>query len=587
MSVPFSIGNYKANLRKNVFDLSEKSLFSSSAGMLLPVMCKEVNPGEKFQLSVVGLTRTQPLNTAAFVRMRQYYHYFFVPFNQLWRGWDNFINGVDYKTSALESNAFKSTQYTQVPGIDLFGSLVDLFNAHKFSINEGLSTNKDEFGYFNIHGASRLLDMLGYGFSLRGFDGVNAQASTLWEIFANVLQQNTSAPPATRLQKLKQLKVRFNPFRLLAYQKIYSDFYKNDDYEATNPLAFNIDDFDGSKSITDADRIASMLKIRYRWLPKDYFTGIVPSELAGLDNALSGQSGVAENMGLNIRSNEHSVDVVNSGAFAQDGNYSVTTKSIRSAFALEKLLRITRRAGGFDYMSQTEAHYGVEVPKGRGTDVQFLGGFTSHINISEVLSQADVGKASVGSIYGKGVGVFENNKPIEFEAKQHGIIMCISSVVPELDYSAEGVEKFNAKFYRGDYFLPEFQDLGMQPVFGFELLNFWTNTQYTNSGTSSDLATMSNSGILGYVPRYAEYKASYDRLHGEFRNGRSLSAWSASSLLSFVGGVVPHTLKINPKCLDRIFATNFDGKEKTDQFMHSVQFITKAIRPMSVSGQNI
>ena len=69
---------------RNGFDLSFKKNFTAKAGELLPVMVKEVLPGDTFKINLKAFTRTQPVNTAAFARIREYYDFFFVPYNLLW-----------------------------------------------------------------------------------------------------------------------------------------------------------------------------------------------------------------------------------------------------------------------------------------------------------------------------------------------------------------------------------------------------------------------------------------------------------------------------------------------------------------------
>lgn len=830
MSKLFGLNKPNTNLRKNVFDLSEKNLYSSSVGLLTPLLCRELNPGEKVQVSVNALTRSMPMNSAAFVRSRQYFHYFFVPFRQLWSGWDNFINSVDYKTSSFQKDAI----YSRIPGIDLFKSIADLledgyltpafnpatkmievpenlsirdnttsykfrpgnirgdgnfvaderidkirkllasgrklsaddqkyydeyiakqnkpatpatpptpvqfvlnppdnaddlnrlllnyredlfqvspvsgtpdiladdlnhgdgdryncviakdnsvyiyvgnyrrrlpsgygicrisgefyvfdkdnvdtpnstllslhtFVANIMDKNEDLSSYKDninfpnypdygtnsatisralgfmyidtddlsatrkevensvipssqgksisfstdavnktldEQGYSYITGISRLLDMLEYGFSYVEFDeetqSYTQKASTLVDLIDSLSKKKINVLEWLRSEKNKCV---VNPFRLLAYQKIYSDFYKRDDYEATNPLHWNIDDFKRGSAVMDFDdnsRLLNMLRLRYRWHNKDYFTGVVPSELlGGLQGFNANSLGMfGDNMQINSDDNKVSV-----------GSGNVSTKGIRAMFALEKLMRLTRRAGGFDYISQTLAHYGFEPPRGRGDKVEFVGGTANNINISEVVSTADTAKGFTGQIYGRGIGSIDEKGNTEFTAKEHGVLMCIASIVPDSDYSAEGLNSFNSKLQRGDYFQPEFQDLGLQPVFNYELYNrIYADNMPENLRISK--------GVFGFAPRYAEYKSAFDKLHGEFRNGRNMSMWSSVSNVTDTNqGVARNSLKINPGVFNRIFAEVYNGHESTDQFLTSAQFECKIIRPMSVTGQNL
>lgn len=603
MSTLYGLNKPNTNLRKNVFDLSAQSLFTLSAGMLLPCMCREMNPGEKAQVSLASLTRTQPLNTAAFVRSRQFYHFFFVPYRQLWSGWDNFITGMDYRTSSIQKTTFNS----RVPGLDLFGVVKKLVADGFFGADSTSNTgkDKDELGFRYDLGVSRLLDMLGYGFR---FESSDKRSSTLAELFEMIGRGNND-----ELNNLFSVaegsKTMVNPFRLLAYQKIYSDFYKRDDYEGTDPLNFNLDDFDGKTPISDnvdAKRLLGMLRLRYRWLPKDYFTGVVPSELFNVGNLdpnklLPETRTKFDNYNLDDIFNV-TPDGVSLKAGTDAGKNSsfggVSTRSIRAAFAIEKMLRISRRAGAQDYISQISAHYGFEIPEGRGDKVDFIGGMSSNINISEVLTTANTSEGFTGQIAGKGLGSTELGKTINYTAKEHGVLMCITSIVPDTEYSSEGMNRFNLKFERGDYFQPELQDLGLQPVMSDELLftpPLAGKLPKPPRPSSSPSDRVRLPSILGYSPRYYEYKDAYDELHGEFRNGRSLSSWSSSTLVTpasynpstMTSGVSISSLLVNPKSLDRVFSVNFNGTEKTDQFMCAMQVICKMIRPMSITGQQL
>lgn len=79
-----SLKSLRNKTSRNGFDLSSKRNFTAKAGELLPILCKEVLPGDKFEIDLKTFTRTQPLNTAAFARMREYYDFYFVPYELLW-----------------------------------------------------------------------------------------------------------------------------------------------------------------------------------------------------------------------------------------------------------------------------------------------------------------------------------------------------------------------------------------------------------------------------------------------------------------------------------------------------------------------
>lgn len=666
MAKLFGINRPNTNLRKNVFDLSGSTTFSMSAGMLIPTLVREVNPGEKIELSLASITRTQPLNTAAFVKMRQYYHAFFVPYKQLWSPWDNFINGVDYRQSTRQMKAGES-----IPAFSFHTLLTRLFTA---GILAGKDAEKGDFsaknavdplGYSYVYGISRLLDMLGYGVEITlkptdyipnwRVDGSHNNGEVYFRgdsrypyahgSRSQAYKPKTTPPPPAEgritpqpdsdvririasfadfcdfvfrnsssfftgsvengiyktapviSDKLKQLifdcfgYFKFNPFRLLAYQKIYYDFYRRQDYEPSRPEHYNIDDINSADlNISDNARLLGIFTLRYRWLAKDYFTGVVPSELFGTENLA--QPSVVSNLlpefkqaMTNANGSANSPLLDDAGRGVKFNGSQISTRSIRAMFAIEKLLRLTRRAGDYDYISQTAAHYGVDVPSGRGEEVSFLGGWDSDIDISEVVTTALTEKGDPAQIYGRGVGT-QKGRDINYTAKEHGLVMIITSIVPDSDYSAVGMNAFNTKLYRGDFFHPEFQDLGLQPVMSHELafqphkLNRSSNDHY------------SPSVLLGYAPRYAEYKTAYDELHGEFRTGKEFSPWVSSIKVldnAFFSptGIKPNALLVSPSQLDSLFSVRFDGRESTDQFMVVCQNVCKIIRPMSVTGQNL
>lgn len=596
------LSNPSPDYRRNVFDLSHRSLHTMSAGMLIPTMVLHLNPSEKAQISLDQLVRTQPLNTAALVRVKTYTHFFFVPYRHLWRGFENFYTGEKY----LKSITQNSDRYDSIPTIDVLDILSRIF----FSENDpkpphlGLdyegsiyAKSADVLGYSLGYGACRLLDMLGYGVNCkvipygktRSEDAV--ECKSYYELFRkgffDAVSANQSDSTFTNLQAWLKERVtteqRFNPFNLLAYQKIYQDFYRRQDYEPQDIGSYNIDDQTTSINVA-LKRAISMLTLRYRWLSDDYFTGVFPSELGDntpttLSSALglaSGKESLSVLSTLQGAKND-AIKIDNNNTNSWDG---VSTRSLRAAFALEKMQKRTRRARAYDYASQIEAHFGERLPEFMRHQVEYIGGTSSSVDISEVIATAQGEQTAVGQIFGRGVGT-DSGRSIRYEAREHGLVMAVMSIVPETEYNADGVDAFNLKTGRGDYFIPEFQDLGFQPLFALELSN--------NIG-KADFAKYARP--LGYVPRYYEYKQSYDRLHGEFRRDGTFSAWTGvqpvqASVSPTKAGVIPSTMLVSPRQLDRIFSVRYDGTETSDQFFVASQFGVSVIRPMSVSSQDI
>lgn len=549
----------KANLQRNAFDLSYSNKFTASPGMLLPCYVQEVNPNEHFVISPQSFLRTMPLNTASFVRAKQNIEFYFVPYRLLCRQFPQFVVGTDYKLSSISAlNGYKDN----LPTFDLNATIQTLIQYYK--VNEN---TLDICGMPIWRGAVRLFDLLGYGVNLPTLRYFSKE---------NVLSFDRS--------------LDVNPLRLLAYQKIYFDFYRNPLYELNNPEAYNVDDVYGS-TMADPDfneyttRYNAPFCLRYRNWKKDYFNCVSPY--------FQGADWLSDPTTAPTLVNTSGLDVLTPSSFSAFTGSStpfllgsqpslktaLTISNLRSAYALDKLYRLSIAAGDGDYGSQIRAHYGFDVPYDNCKS-RFLGGISEPISISEVITTATTSEAPTGDIYGKGLSA-NSGQRIVFDSKEHGVIMGIFSVVPEADYNASGVDRFNTKVSREDYYQPEFADLGLSP------LSLYEYSYCAPTGSDSNTS-------LGYIPRYAEYKTRVDYVHGEFESFTetssasqgTLSAWVAprQSQLSSNFQASNAFLKIKPNIWNNISSVAFKGKEEEDIFIVDFRANVQAVRPMSVSG---
>ena len=82
-------------------DLSHRKVFTAKAGELLPILCEEMVPNDYFEIDTATLVRSFPLQTAAFLRARVHFDFFFVPKTAIWRNWDRFYSQRDDRQTAL------------------------------------------------------------------------------------------------------------------------------------------------------------------------------------------------------------------------------------------------------------------------------------------------------------------------------------------------------------------------------------------------------------------------------------------------------------------------------------------------------
>lgn len=537
----FARNAHRANLQRNAFDLSFTSKFTASVGMLLPCFCKEVNPNEHFRINPSMFLRTVPLNSAAYVRLKQYCEFYFVPTRLLWRSFPQFIAGTSNQFSAAISDGSK---FSSVPTWD-FNTMLKLLTA----------SGTDTCGYPFKYGAVRLLDLLGYGVNVSNVDSLIAANNT------------------------KPFNFKVSPFRMLAYQKIYSDYYRNPLYESIDVENFNVDNSNSSTSV--ASQTASMMYLRYRDWKKDYFNAVSPA-FQSSDFMSSTFSPVSFGVGSSSGEPYTNTDISSKlgGLYIKSAD-NFTVANLRSAYALDKLYRLMLSAKDGSYSEQMKVRFGVESPDDDWKS-KFIGAIDAPVTIGDVTTTSDTydessnSGAIPGTLYGNGWSQSEGN--IEFTSKEHGIIMGIFSILPECDYQSDQLDAFNTKLKREDFFVPEFADLGKQPTPIYQF-KFSKDTDMTK--------------VLGWNLRYSEYKTSLDMVHGVFNSddkfqNQSYNAWVAprnQSLAQYSNGATVSFFKALPSVLNQIMVQQFDGTEQTDQFLVNAGFNVQAIRPMSIYGE--
>lgn len=537
----FARNAHRANLQRNAFDLSFTSKFTASVGMLLPCFCKEVNPNEHFRINPEMFLRTVPLNSAAYVRLKQYCEFYFVPTRLLWRSFPQFIAGTSNQFSAAISDGSK---FSSVPTWD-FNTMLKLLT----------TSGNDTCGYPFKYGAVRLLDLLGYGVNVSNVDSL---------ISAN---------------NVKPFNFKVSPFRMLAYQKIYSDFYRNTLYESIDVENFNVDNTSSSSSV--ATQTASMMYLRYRDWKKDYFNAVSP---AFQSTEFMSASFSPVTFGVSASSGEPytNTDISSKlgGMYIKSAD-NFTVANLRSAYALDKLYRLMISAKDGSYSEQMKVRFGVDAPDDDWKS-KFIGAIDAPVTIGDVTTTSDTynetdsSGAIPGTLYGNGWS--QSNGNIDFTAKEHGIIMGIFSILPECDYQSDQIDAFNTKLKREDFFVPEFADLGKQPT---PIYQFKFNKD-------TDM-----SKVLGWNLRYSEYKTSLDMVHGVFNSdekfqNQSYNAWVAprnQTLAQYSNGATVSFFKALPSVLNQVMVQQYDGTEQTDQFLVNAGFNVQAIRPMSIYGE--
>ena len=279
----------------SVFDLSKKMCFHLPNSMIVPIRFIETVPDDHFQIDISGIMRSETMNKAAFYQGKAVFSAFFVPYKQLWHNFNQFVvEKVD-----KHSNRFRDSACA--PNIELAVLLRFVCLQYWYEV-------KDEFGYPAFYNSARLLQYAKIFNLYPFFDTIKNLADDVATV-----SDFTAALNITFINKFKGRYV--NLWRLLAYQHIFYDFYRNKYYD-DNPFFVNegnaleyIDTFNvdsvacsdvasshftialgsygetGYIEETDA-KLANILNVHYCQYRKDLYTSLLPSTQFGAVSGL-------------------------------------------------------------------------------------------------------------------------------------------------------------------------------------------------------------------------------------------------------------------------------------------------------------
>lgn len=595
----FSYGDVKGRPSRAGFDLSKKFCFTAKAGELLPVYWKMLLPGTKVNLKDMHFTRTMPVNTAAYTRIKEYFDWYFVPLRLINKNLNpalvNMLDQSNIATSLIQNKVVSD----EIPFTD-YSTITECFKA--FDNAGEADANLDIAGFKRISQSIKLMRYLRYG-------------NFLFDIaYSSYPNKNMGYSSVNSFNLYSRWNLNVNILPLAAYQKIYCDYFRFDQWERAQPYTYNFDYYSGGNILTEYEDNPSdllskdnLFSLRYVNYPRDLFMGILPSSQLGsvatvnVSNFTDGFSSGGTSFLRNLVNNGIVVAAsssVNPSSFRQttgtvaDGNNfgiplsrfsaSFDILSFRIANAIQRMREIQQCAGQ-GYKEQLEARWNVKLSTALSDHCTYIGGNSSQINISEVLNNNLDTEQSQADIKGKGVGSGSGSE--SFETQEHGILMCIYHATPVLDYQLSGPDLQLLNTYATDLPQPELDNLGLEalPYFAF-----------VNDAMASQPSNLSSSTILGYVPRYIAYKTDVDCVDGAFLT--SLTSWvtpltiaeivSKVSLATSTGPWSPNygLFKVSPHVLDSIFVTPCDTTIDTDQFLVESFFDVKVVQNLDYDG---
>lgn len=513
---------------RSAFNLSFDKAFDCEMGQLIPIMCEEVVPGDRFKIGNEMVIRFQPTVAPIPDEIVAKVDYFQVPNRLIF---NDEIDGVGNNWETFITKGFDGDSTVPLPR----------WNVTK----NGVCSLWDYFGFPT--GISPAGNSAPVAFPKRAYNLVfnefyrdeNLQEDvdldsedvlyTNWSkdyLTSALLEQQRG--PATALPV--DTTVRFNAGDLVGY--VYTD----KDIPFTSPSGFE-------------------------QTGQNYLKGNGGSTVAWEQkfNANTQQNAgqvYTDSSSLSVRG---SAKQLNNLIDAVSTSFNVS--ELRLAFQIQKWQERNAR-GGVRYTEFLQSHFGVHPRDDRLQRPQYLGGTRTPIITSEVLQHSESEATPLGTYAGK-MMTADSNYVDTVNVVEYGWIIGILRIMPKARYT-QGI---NRQFLRNspfDYYFPEFANLSEQAIFNEEV--FASNDE------------TSNLGVWGYQGRYDEMRYKPSQICGNLRG--NLDYWTLARKFNDLPNLNGDFVKCVPS--KRIFAVQ---SAETPACIVNFYNRIKALRPMPYIAQ--
>lgn len=410
MSIFNNIG--RARVPKSVFDLSYEKKFTADMGQLIPVMCDEVVPGDRFEITVEAVLRLAPMLAPLMHEVNVFIHYFFVAYRNLWEDWVEFI------TRGLTGEVDIPQPLWNPTGYNGIGSLWDYMGFPPGVIPTG---------------------RLPVDYPLRAYNDI-----WNWHYRDENLQVERSLTDMT--------------IALRNWEKDY----------LTSALPFQQRGISPALPITisgttHADWSADLTNQALTWPAVSVANQVIMYQNSATQVPADANTKTTLERGkATVGRTALNNNVVDFGDATVN---TMNMNDLRFSFQIQKWMERNAR-GGVKYNEFIESHFNENLGDGRLQKPEYIGGAKMPLIFSEVLQTQATGASGTmtpqGNMAGHGISVARTYVG-KYRVPEFGLIMGLMSVMPKPAYQ-QGINRQWLRQTTYDYPFPEFVNLSEQAI---------------------------------------------------------------------------------------------------------------------------
>lgn len=583
--------------KKNTFNLPTRTITTLDFGRLCCTNVIECTPGDTIKTRYFHDTQTASLVSATFGSAYIKTFSTFVPYRVVWRQFEDYM--VKTKDSTIETEVPRFSYYTLYRfmfGLK-FGQTFEPLDPE--NIGSSVITDLAEsvgVEEFNGSDFSRPDWLKGYDFAF-----YNPSDSVLQDVgvyrfkltkrgrwFVHILESLGYKLPRL-LPVVGGSSADFwgeyrSALPLLCYVRFLYDWIYPSQYVQQQGFAYLFENV----GAIDGDVIKDIFRLLFVPYAEDFFTSLWLNP-----NSVGSSTDSINAFGFNSVSDLTSVvSNVNQVYLNQDSPERQVSVSSYGLRLLESISDYVTRnnIGGTRFHEWMKSHFGFVTQEQDSNRSIFLKSFSDELRFSPIYANTAVeGLQNLGSR--AGIGNSSGNGTLTFDAKEHGLLLFVTMVIPSTGYvqgEKPWVKNVGSPF---DFYTPELDSVGLEPVPRSRVY-----MDYTAYGVDNGVAPLNRiNEVFGFAPRYADrFKHGHDFLHGDFTlDSRNLNM---SSYHTFRDVLYDRwNLALDAQFLqaddqyDRIFASDPSNEvsDSYDKFVSIFVYDTKRYSNMLSIGESM